>query len=221
MSQTQTQTQTPPARPAGIGACTLHGLSAGGPAPRCLVLMVHASRRPGPCACALVALLERMGWPWIQLALLGPGEALPRAGLPGSGPLCERVVLGLGWLHARPELSQAGVGLFGEGVAAAPALLAAARKPARVVSVVACSARSALAAGDLQAVQAPTLMLAGGRDARALQINREALAHLRCNKRLEVVPGASRGFTQPGALQTASQLAAAWLETHFQGDHAH
>ena len=68
---------------------------------------------------------------------------------------------------------------------------------------------------SLPQVQAPTLLIVGGADREVLALNRQALRELRCNKRLEVVPGATHLFEEPGALGSVAQLAAAWFETHL------
>jgi putative phosphoribosyl transferase len=68
-------------------------------------------------------------------------------------------------------------------------------------------------------VSAPTLLIVGGADREVLELNRQALRELRCNKRLEVVPGATHLFEEPGALSSVAELAASWFETHLGRGH--
>ncbi len=103
---------------------------------------------------------------------------------------------------------------FGASTGAAAALVAAARDLA-VRAVVSRGGRPDLAAGSLRDVRAPTLLIVGGADAAVLELNEAALAELRCEKRLEVVPGASHLFEEPGALEEVARLAARWFEIHL------
>jgi pimeloyl-ACP methyl ester carboxylesterase len=84
-----------------------------------------------------------------------------------------------------------------------------------VAAVVSRGGRPDLAAASLPTVQAPTLLIVGGADREVLALNRRALRELQCQKRLEVVPGATHLFEEPGALDSVAQLAAAWFETHL------
>ena len=83
------------------------------------------------------------------------------------------------------------------------------------MAVVSRGGRPELVTADLQAVQAPTLLVVGMHDPQVLQLNRHAMRLLRCEKRLEVVPGATHLFEEPGALDTVAHLAGAWFANHF------
>ncbi|HEY8708208.1 MAG TPA: alpha/beta hydrolase, partial [Burkholderiaceae bacterium] len=85
----------------------------------------------------------------------------------------------------------------------------------RIGAVVSRGGRPDLAATALRRVNAPTLLIVGGADTQVLELNREAMRRLTCNKRLEVVPGATHLFEEPGALGSVAELAAAWFETHL------
>jgi pimeloyl-ACP methyl ester carboxylesterase len=65
-------------------------------------------------------------------------------------------------------------------------------------------------------VRAPTLLIVGERDHPVIAMNRDALARLESEKRLEIVPGASHLFEEPGTLERVAQLAAAWFERHLR-----
>jgi putative phosphoribosyl transferase len=105
------------------------------------------------------------------------------------------------------------VGLFGASTGAAAALRVASELPARIGAVVSRGGRPDLA-GDavLSAVRAPTLLIVGGDDELTLALNREAFATLTCPKRLDIVPGATHLFEEPGALDRVAELAAGWFK---------
>jgi putative phosphoribosyl transferase len=125
------------------------------------------------------------------------------------------IVDALDGLFERPETAPLPVGLLATGSGAAAALRAATQRPARVGAVVSQGGRPDLAAPRLAAVQAPTLLIVGGLDLEAQVHARAAMALLRCNKRLEVVPGAGPRFGEPGAREAAAHLAGAWLANHL------
>lgn len=104
---------------------------------------------------------------------------------------------------------------FGASTGAAAALIAATRTPYRVSSIVSRGGRPDLAGGALGRVGTPTLLIVGGNDPEVLALNRRALAELRCEKRLEIVPGATHLFQEPGALEKAGAHARAWFLAHF------
>ena len=129
--------------------------------------------------------------------------------------LATRVAEVLAWVDQRDDLAGLPVGLFGASTGAAAALTASARQPGRVVVVVARGGRPDLAWRQLAKVQAPTLLIVGSKDRGVLDLNRSALALLNCKKRLEVVPGATHLFEEPGALEAAAQLAGDWFARHL------
>jgi putative phosphoribosyl transferase len=104
------------------------------------------------------------------------------------------------------------LGLFGASTGAAAALMCAADRPTLVRAVVSRGGRPDLAGADaLAQVVAPTLLIVGGRDEMVLELNRQAQARLRAENRLEVVPGATHLFEEPGALEQVAELAADWF----------
>jgi putative phosphoribosyl transferase len=120
------------------------------------------------------------------------------------------------WVFASPELSHLRVGYFGSSTGAAAALVAAAERPEAIGAVVSRGGRPDLAGDALKRVQAPTLLIVGGADAVVIQLNEEALEVLRSPKGLEVVPGATHLFPEPGALDRVAELAGGWF-TRFLG----
>jgi pimeloyl-ACP methyl ester carboxylesterase len=89
--------------------------------------------------------------------------------------------------------------------------MAAARRPDQVSAVVSRGGRPDLAAGALARVKAPTLLIVGGRDDVVIDLNETAMAELKCEKRLDIVPGATHLFEEPGTLETVVSLATAWF----------
>jgi putative phosphoribosyl transferase len=111
------------------------------------------------------------------------------------------------------------LGLFGASTGAAAALVVAAAKPKDVRAVVARGGRPDLAGDALAAVQSPTLFIVGSEDREVLELNRRAMARMKDDVRLEVVPRASHLFHEPGALETVADLAAGWFGTKLvRGD---
>jgi pimeloyl-ACP methyl ester carboxylesterase len=107
-------------------------------------------------------------------------------------------------------------GLLGASTGAAAALVTAAGHPKEIAAVVSRGGRPDLAAGTLSKVASPTLLIVGGDDKEVLALNRDAAAGMTAEVRLEVVPGASHLFHEPGALETVAHLAAEWFTRHLK-----
>jgi dienelactone hydrolase len=129
--------------------------------------------------------------------------------------LAERVIETIDWTQAHAPTASLAIGLFGASTGAAAALIAAARRPVAVRAVVSRGGRADLAEDALEAVTAPTLLIVGGRDEVVLQLNRDALARLKTKKNLEIVPGATHLFEEPGALDQVAHLAQDWFVRHL------
>jgi dienelactone hydrolase len=119
-------------------------------------------------------------------------------------------------LRGEPAVADLPVGYFGASTGGAAALVAAAERPHVVRAVASRGGRPDLAGEALTRVQAPTLLIVGGNDAPVIEINRQALRHIPAEKRLEIVPGATHLFEEPGALEAVSRLAADWFERHLR-----
>jgi len=128
--------------------------------------------------------------------------------------LADRVAAAVDWAAAEGATSSLPVGLFGASTGAAAALIAAADRPA-VRAVVSRGGRPDLAAGALERVEAPTLLIVGGRDDVVIALNRQAFARLASPKELQIVPGATHLFEEPGALDQVSRLARDWFVRHL------
>ena len=108
------------------------------------------------------------------------------------------------------------IGYFGSSTGAGAALVAAAEVGQRIDAVVSRGGRPDLAGNALPRVQSPTLLIVGGYDDVVIRLNKEALAGLRCERELKIVPGATHLFEEPGALEAVARLATDWFCRHFQ-----
>ncbi len=125
--------------------------------------------------------------------------------------LAKRVVGVTDWLGARSATRHLRLGYFGASTGAAAALVAAADRPEAVCAVVSRGGRPDLAIPALPRVTAPTLLIVGGEDTAVIEMNREALTHFRAEAKLEIVPGASHLFEEPGTLDIVARLACDWF----------
>ena len=119
------------------------------------------------------------------------------------------------WAAGDPHLSGLPIACFGASTGAAATLCAAAERPDRVAAVISRGGRPDLAGDALPHVQAPTLLVVGGADEPVIELNRVAMARMRAPVRLEIVPGATHLFEEPGALERVSQLAVQWCRQHL------
>ena len=129
--------------------------------------------------------------------------------------LTRRLLAALEWLAGNEETKGMKIGCFGASTGAAAALQAAAKHPA-IAAVVSRGGRPDLAGPQaLTLVRAPTLLIVGSHDDDVIDLNQEAYALLRCEKKLEIVPGATHLFEEPGTLELAAEHAARWFQSHF------
>ena len=175
------------------------------------VIFAHGSgsSRHSPRNRYVAAVLAEAGLGTLLFDLLTPAEEADRANVFDIGLLAGRLSEVTAWL--RTQQPEAPIGYFGASTGAAAALWAAAEPGADIAAVVSRGGRPDLAAERLAAVTAPTLLIVGGQDAAVLDLNRSALAELRCDKQLAVVPGATHLFDEPGTLEAAAALARDWF----------
>lgn len=131
------------------------------------------------------------------------------------GLLAERLLSATNWLTHHPQTHQLRLGYFGASTGAAAALIAAADRPEAVGAIVSRGGRPDLAGSALSRVQAPTLLIVGGNDIPVIALNQSALAQLRVEKRLEIIPNATHLFEEPGALAEVARLASQWFEHYL------
>ena len=195
------------------------------PSPRGVVLFVHGSgsSRHSPRNRAVAEYLRRNGWATLLTDLLSPEEERTdtatgqyRFDIP---LLAERTVTTVDWLGKYPATEALPVHLFGASTGAAAALVAAAQRSGPVVSR---GGRPDMAGDALERVDVPVLMLVGGRDEQVLQLNKEAAQRLHTEHRIQVIPGATHLFEEPGALEQVAAAAHEWFlhaaETQPRGD---
>jgi putative phosphoribosyl transferase len=164
--------------------------------------------------------LQQRGLATLLFDLLNEDEAQDRRMVFDIPLLGQRMLSAMRWSSQRAELARLRLGLFGASTGAAAALVAAAQQPRRVAAVVLRGGRPDLAWDSLPRVQAPTLLIVGSRDTEVLDLNRQAMRLIQGPKRLEVVPGATHLFEEPGTLDSVAALAAEWFEQHLaQGVH--
>jgi dienelactone hydrolase len=129
--------------------------------------------------------------------------------------LAERLVDATNWLAQFPDTRHLRIGYFGASTGAAAALVAAAVRPDAVGAIVSRGGRPDLAGAALPHVQAPTLLIVGGNDGQVIELNRTALAQMRSEKQLVIVPGATHLFEEPGSLDEVARLARDWFHRHL------
>ncbi|MBP2586822.1 putative phosphoribosyltransferase/putative alpha/beta-hydrolase family hydrolase [Streptomyces sp. PvR006] len=183
-----------------------------------IVLFAHGSgsSRHSPRNRAVAGALNRAGLGTLLFDLLTEAEAVDRAHVFDTPLLAGRLARATEWLAGRPESEGLPLGYFGASTGAAAALWAAGDLASSVAAVVSRGGRPDLAADHLARVEAPTLLVVGGRDALVLDLNRRAESLLRCESRLEVVEGATHLFEEPGALEEVAELATSWFTGHFR-----
>ena len=128
--------------------------------------------------------------------------------------LAERLIEVTKWLEKNPETKTFSIVYFGASTGAGAALIAVAKYP-KAKAIVSRGGRPDLAAEHLQKVKAPTLLIVGGNDDVVIKLNQQALAKLKCEKKLEIVPGATHLFEEPSTLEKVAQLAADWFKKHL------
>ncbi len=129
--------------------------------------------------------------------------------------LAQRLVDVTEWLRSEPATMNLRIGYFGASTGAAAALIAAAKLLDNIKAVVSRGGRPDLADEHLAKVRAPTLLIVGGDDPEVLELNKQALKQIRTEKKLEIVPGATHLFEEPGTLHEAAILAREWFAKYI------
>lgn len=201
-----------------IGRQTLGGVLRKPLGPRGLVIFAHGSgsSRLSPRNDYVAEELAKRGFASLLFDLLTEEEGQDRRNVFDIAFLGERVVEALDWASREPALHELPIGLFGASTGGAAALVAAAARPSLVGAVVSRGGRPDLAERALPRVKAPTLLIVGGLDDQVIELNRSALLMLQCAKRLDIVPGATHLFEEPGTLETVVSLAIEWFERHLE-----
>ena len=200
-----------------VGSLELEGTLSVPTAASGVVLFAHGSgsSRRSPRNRYVADMLNESGLATLLIDLLTEDEQqvdLQTAHLRFDIPLLGRRLQAItGWLVRHPEVANLKVGLFGASTGAAAALVAAAELPHLVDAVVSRGGRPDLAGDALPRVEAATLLIVGGSDTVVIDLNRKAMAYLQCEKELQIIPGASHLFEEPGALKRVAGLARDWF----------
>ncbi len=205
------------------GGVTLMGSLSVPREPRAVVLFVHGSgsSRMSPRNQYVARVLQSEGLATLLFDLLTTGEELideqTREMRFDIDMLAQRTLAAAEWIRLIDQTAGLPVGLFGASTGAAAALVAAARRPQMAYAVVSRGGRVDLAGSTLPQVQAPVLFIVGGRDDEVLGLNQRAIAQLdsHTEQRLEIVPGATHLFEEPGTLEQVAGLAGRWFLDHL------
>jgi putative phosphoribosyl transferase len=187
-----------------------------------VVLFAHGSgsSRRSPRNAFVADELQGAGLATVLVDLLTPAEeridAVTAEHRFDIGLLASRLIALCDWLVEHDITAGLGIGIFGASTGAAAALVAAAARPGLVAAVVSRGGRPDLAGPALRSVHQPTLLVVGERDPVVLDLNRRATQELAGETRLEVVPGATHLFQEPGALQQVARLARDWFVRHLR-----
>jgi putative phosphoribosyl transferase len=208
-----TRAQTIEMLPLGLqGSLAVPGGASG------IVLFAHgtASSRLSPRNMHVARALNEAGLATLLFDLLLPHEAQDRQRVFDISLLAGRLEEALDWIEEEETTTDLSVGLFGASIGAAAALTAAARRPELIKAVVSRGGRPDLAERVLARVRAPTLLIVGEQDQVVIELNRRAMAQLTSPTRLEIVPGATHLFEEPGALDQVVTLATAWFKQFLE-----
>ena len=186
-----------------------------------LVVFAHGSgsSRHSTRNKAVARVLQESSFATLLMDLLTPAEErvdIHTSHLRFDIPLlARRLVVATDWAGADPALAHLPVGYFGASTGGGAALVAAAERPGRVRAVVSRGGRPDLAGAALPRVEAPTLLIVGGRDEVVIELNEQAKVRMPGLVTLTIVPGATHLFEEPGTLAQVGHLAAHWFQTHL------
>ncbi|HTR53968.1 MAG TPA: hypothetical protein VMJ10_24910 [Kofleriaceae bacterium] len=196
-----------------IGDIELAGSLALPEAPIGFVMFAHGSHSRFSASDRRVAdLLRARGLATLQFDLLTEEEAL-RVDV---DMLAARLVAATDSVVHLGRTLDLPIGYLGGGTGAAAALIAAARRPARIAAIVSRGGRPDLAGVSVKAVRAPTLFIVGGEDPGVLELNRAAAKRINAPHAIEIIPGATQLLEEPAALDSVGRLAADWFVRHFE-----
>src|SRR6266576_5782979 len=191
-----------------------------------LVLFVHGSgsSRHSPRNQFVARTLNRAGLGTLLFDLPTPEEEAldihTREHRFNIGLLAERLVHATKWAGQQEETRDLRIGYFGSSTGGAAALVAAAKLPQDIGAVVSRGGRPDLAGDALPKVQAPTLLIVGGNDEIVIELNEMARDRMRCEVKLEIIPGATHLFEEAGALEQVAKLASDWFLDHLDAGSA-
>ncbi|PJB72401.1 MAG: hydrolase [Alphaproteobacteria bacterium CG_4_9_14_3_um_filter_47_13] len=160
--------------------------------------------------------LQESGIGTLLFDLLTEEEASDRSNVFDIPFLTQRLVTATNWIGKQENLEGLPLGYFGASTGAAAALMAEVDTDKAIGAVVSRGGRPDLAMPILAQVKAPTLLIVGGNDIGVIELNEQAYAALTCEKSLEIVPGATHLFEEPGTLDQVINLARDWFARHLK-----
>jgi len=190
---------------------------------KALVLFAHGSgsSRHSPRNQFVARTLNEAGLATLLFDLLTPEEEsvdlYTREHRFNIGLLAERLVHATKWAKRQKQTADLRIGYFGSSTGGGAALVAAAELPNEIGAVVSRGGRPDLAGDALPKVKAPTLLIVGGEDHVVIELNEQARAQMKCECKIEIVPGATHLFEEPGALEHVAKLASDWFLLHAAG----
>jgi putative phosphoribosyl transferase len=129
--------------------------------------------------------------------------------------LAHRLIGAAAWIEQLPETHGLDLGFFGASTGAAAAINAAAEMGAKVRAVVSRGGRPDLAGQSVERVRSPTLLIVGGNDFGVIELNQQAYERLCCEKKLEIISGATHLFEEPGTLEEVGRMASRWFSNYL------
>ena len=175
----------------------------------------RGSSRFSPRNNFVAEVLRVHGFGVLLMDLLSPTEGASRNKLMDVTLLASRLLAARQWLREQEEFRDLKIGLFGSNAGAAAAMKVAATLGNEIAALVLRSGRLDLVAEDLPKVVSPTLLVVGGKDSTAMDLNKKAFDQLRCTKELKIVEGATPLFEQSAALEQVAYLANDWFKKYL------
>ena len=191
------------------------------PSAQGIVLFAHGSgsSRRSPRNCYVAEVLQEAGLATLLFDLLTVEEEQvdqqTRRLRFDIGLLTTRLIEVTDWIRQTPTTRPLTIGYFGASTGSAAALIAATARPALIKTVVSRGGRPDLAGSALTRIQAPILLIVGEQDLPVITLNRKAYEYLTATKRLEMIPGATHLFEEPGTLEQVAQLASQWFQQYL------
>ncbi|HME87805.1 MAG TPA: alpha/beta family hydrolase [Chthoniobacterales bacterium] len=186
-----------------------------------LILFAHGSgsSRHSPRNQFVARMLNEAGLATLLFDLLTPEEEsvdlYTREHRFDIGLLAERLVYATRWANQQEQTRDLSISYFGSSTGGAASLVAAAELPNEVVAAVSRGGRPDLAGDALPKVKAPTLLIVGGEDHVVIELNEKARSQMKCECKIDIVPGATHLFEEPGTLEQVAQRASDWFVHHL------
>ncbi|MFC1609223.1 dienelactone hydrolase family protein [Patescibacteria group bacterium] len=190
-----------------------------------LIIFVHGSgsSRKSPRNMFIASFLNNQGFSTLLFDLLTEKEDMIYENRFDIPLLAERIEYATKWIKDQNEFKDFNIGYFGGSTGAAAAIVAAANLELDIKTIVSRGGRPDLAEHYLSKINAPTLLIVGGDDDAVIQLNKSSLSQIKSEKKLEIIPGATHLFEEPGALERAAEIASEWFRDYLvpKGDVEH